>query len=88
MIAGVVRKKPSVVPMQTATATAGEINMPRNTATWLARVKDMGPSTMRGMNIGTTMPTAQSTPASTMWYRRLLFIIRKTSFQILYFSYW
>lgn len=27
MIAGVVRKKPSVVPMQTATATAGEMNM-------------------------------------------------------------
>ena len=80
-MAGVVRKKPSVVPMQTATATAGEINMPRNTATWLARVKDMGPSTMRGMNIGTTMPTAHNTPASTMWYRRLLFIIGKTPFQ-------
>lgn len=27
MIAGVVRKKPMVVPMQTATATAGEMNM-------------------------------------------------------------
>ena len=74
MIAGVVRKKPMVVPMQIATATAGEMNMPRNTATWLASVKDIGPSTIRGINIGTTMPMAQRIPASTMWYS-LFFVI-------------
>ena len=75
MIAGVVRKKPMVVPMQTATATAGEINIPRNTATWLASVNDIGPSTIRGMNIGTTMPIAQRIPASTIWYSLFLVIV-------------
>ena len=64
MMIGVVTKKPTVVPMQTATATAGEMNMARKIATWLASVKDIGPSTTLGMNIGTTMPIAHSTPAS------------------------
>ena len=57
--------KPSVVPTETATPTAGEMNIARKIATWLASVKLIGSSRIfTGEKIGMMMPIAHSTPAS------------------------
>ena len=50
--------------------------MARKTATWLAKVKLMGSMRiLMGENMGIIMPIAQRTPASTRWYRLLLFVM-------------
>ncbi len=60
------RKKPSVVPSETATATPGERNIAMKIGTWLASVNDAGPITIFGKKIGITIPTAISSAVSTV----------------------
>ena len=67
IIGGAVIKKPIVVPMLTTIAVAGEINIAIKIATWLAKVKLIGPRVILGINIGTTIPIAQRRPAITMF---------------------
>ena len=65
IITGVVIKKPSVVPKQTTAASFGDMNIAIKIATWLASVNDIGPITILGISIGTTIPIPHSTPANT-----------------------
>ena len=58
-------KKPSVVPKDTAIATAGLMNIAIITATWEAKVKDIGPIIILGINIGMIVPTAINRDAKT-----------------------
>lgn len=52
-------KKPSAVPVDTIRATAGDMNMLKNIATWLANVKDAGSRmNLTGENIGIITPIA------------------------------
>jgi His/Glu/Gln/Arg/opine family amino acid ABC transporter permease subunit len=54
-----------VVPKQTTAASFGDMNIAIKIATWLASVNDIGPITILGIRIGTTIPIPHSTPANT-----------------------
>ena len=53
-------KNPVVVPIVTAMATHGDMNIEMKMATWLAKVYDMGPITTRGKVRGIRIPMAIS----------------------------
>ena len=73
--------KPRVVPTSTVTATAGLMNRAMNTATWLARVKLMGPNcSLTGEMMGIRMPTAHSSAAVHIFWMRWLSFIQYPSF--------
>lgn len=58
-------KNPTPVIAATEIATAGDINIAINTATWLAKVKDAGSiNIFKGENIGMIIPTAHNIAAT------------------------
>ncbi len=54
------KKKPKVVISATEIATIGDRNIAIIIGTWLARVKEAGPMTILGANIGMAIPIAHS----------------------------
>ena len=58
------KKKQTVVPIDTATATSGEKNMAMKIVTWLASVNEAGSiMILNGVSIGMIMPIATNSPA-------------------------
>lgn len=69
-------KKPNAVPIATAIATVGEINMAMKVATWLAKVKEAGSRIIfNGDIIGIKIPIAINN-AAIVRVRVLVFVFK------------
>ena len=69
-------KNPTVVPMATAKAVAGDINIAIKIGTWLASVKEAGSITiLSGENVGMIIPKATSNAADVMRFSDNFFIV-------------